>query len=387
MKINRHIILILSGLRIAASGFGQPDSLQRITWKGFVKDMAGAYAFGSFDATAFSQLIHNRISLSADITPRLRGRVELRNRVFSGSLLQKTPGFADAMDPHLGLIDLSHRWADRQHLLVLSEFDRAQLTYARDDWDVTLGRQRINWGMNNVWNPNDIFNAYNFLDFDYEERPGADALRLRYFAGTERTLEFALKPDKRPGDHIAAILYRFNSRGYDHQLLAAIHRRDIVLGTGWAGSIGETGFKGELSYFHPIEQFADTSGTLSASVMIDRTFPEETYVSASLWYNSRPEDMSGSLLTGTNRLSPKSLFPYRMAFHAGLVKGFGSRYTLAAALVFAPERATLILLPSMSCMIDESWDVDLTVQSYFAQEADIYRMSGGACFLRGRWSF
>ena len=43
-----------------------------------------------------------------------------------------------------------------------------------------IGRQRINWGTTTIWNPNDIFNAYNFLDFDYEERPGMDGGKFQY---------------------------------------------------------------------------------------------------------------------------------------------------------------------------------------------------------------
>ena len=37
--------------------------------------------------------------------------------------------------------------------------------------------------MNLVWNPNDLFNAFSFVDFDYEERPGSDALRIQKYTG------------------------------------------------------------------------------------------------------------------------------------------------------------------------------------------------------------
>lgn len=32
-----------------------------------------------------------------------------------------------------------------------------------------------------AWNPNDWFNTYNYFDFDYEERPGTDAIRVRVY--------------------------------------------------------------------------------------------------------------------------------------------------------------------------------------------------------------
>ena len=83
-----------------------------------------------------------------------------------------------------------------------------------------------------------------FLDFDFEEQPGADAIRLRYLPKPERTLELAYRPGKLSGEHVAAILFRFNRKEYDHQIFSGIHHRDLVIGTRWAGSMRETGFKG-----------------------------------------------------------------------------------------------------------------------------------------------
>ncbi len=90
-----------------------------------------------------------------------------------------------------------------------------------DKFQVTLGRQRINWGQTFVWNPNDIFNAYSYFDFDYIERPGSDAVRLQYFPSSSSVAEFAVKVDDE-NDITAAGLYRFNKWGYDIQFLAGL---------------------------------------------------------------------------------------------------------------------------------------------------------------------
>jgi hypothetical protein len=383
----RHIIAWMLALLCVSTGFSQADSLRKWQWKGFIKDMTGGYAFGCFDETAYSRLLHNRITLTSDLTSQLSVRVDVRNRIMSGSLMRKTPGWADAMDPKQGLIDMSFRWIDQRDVLFLSEIDRLQMTWSRETWDLTAGRQRINWGINNVWNPNDLFNTYNFLDFDYEERPGADALRFRYFGKEDKTFEVAWKPGKVSGEHVAALMYRFNHKGFDHQFMSGIFHRDLVVGMGWAGSIGETGFKGEWSYFHPIQRFTDTSGILSGSLMFDRTFPENQYASASIWYTNRPAGMGGSLLNSTMRLTPKTLFPYKFAMHAAYVKSFGSGFALTASIVFAPEKSTFIILPSLSREIDASWDVDLTVQTLLSNNVGACAMSGAAAFLRLKHSF
>lgn len=124
-------------------------------------------------------------------------------------------------------------------MVVHSVIDRMLLQYTTNNWDIKIGRQRINWGINNIWNPNDIFNAYNFLDFDYEERPVNDALRIQHYLKNNSTLELAYKPSKNITEHIAAALYKFNKKKntYDWQLLTGIYKTDVVIGGGWAGTL------------------------------------------------------------------------------------------------------------------------------------------------------
>ena len=62
-----------------------------------------------------------------------------------------------------------------------------------EKWELTLGRQRINWGVNLAFNPNDLFNAYSLIDFDYQERPGSDAIRFQYFTNELSSFETAVQ--------------------------------------------------------------------------------------------------------------------------------------------------------------------------------------------------
>jgi len=71
--------------------------------------------------------------------------------------------------------------------------------------------------------------------------------------------------------------------------------------------------------------------------MFDRTFPEDRYASASICYTNRPMGTNGNLLNANMRLTPKSLFPHRLALHAAYVKRFGSGIAFSAGCVFAPE--------------------------------------------------
>jgi hypothetical protein len=380
-------LLIASVIILFSPVLSAQDAWKPMEWKGYVKDLQGVNVYGQFDSSSFSNLIHNRIILKADISKRLSGRLEVRNRIYTGSFIHKTPGFSQGLDPYPELLDLSILWIDDPSLVFHSVIDRLLLSYSMEKWDVTIGRQRINWGMNTVWNPNDIFNAYNFLDFDYEERPGNDALRIRYHPKENSSIEWAWKPGKEKDQHIASFLYRFNRDKYDLQFLGGVCLSDIVVGAGWAGSIGEKGFKGELSYFHPATHPFDTMGVLSASLMMDHTLKNGWYLSASLLYNSHPAGFSGDAGIFSSDLSAKSLFPFRYSFYTGVVKNIATLFNLTASIVYAPDHHSLIIFPSMSYNASEALDIDLTIQSFFASDQGRYALQGGALYLRGRWSF
>jgi hypothetical protein len=381
------LLLISAVSMLMSCVYAQEQVEKRSEWKGYIKNLQGLDIYGSFDSAAWTGLIHNRINFKARMNDRLTFRLDLRNRVFFGTGMSKTPDFAQQIDKYPGLLDLSVVWIDQPSLVVHSVIDRMLIAYGVPKWDVTIGRQRINWGMNNVWNPNDIFNAYNFLDFDYEERPGNDAIRIQHYPKENATIELAWKPGRNRDSHIASFLYRFNRKKYDWQLLAGIFNTDLVAGAGWAGSIGEKGFKGEVSYFHPFRNISDSSGTISASIMMDQTFKDGWYLSASILYNGNPSGFMGSRGIYMSDISAKSLFPFRYAFHTGVVKNVADVWNLSAAFVYSPDHSSLIFFPTFSYNASERFDADLTVQSFFADNQGAYRMQGAAVYLRGKWTF
>lgn len=372
---------------IACLVTAQDDGKQLLEWNGYVKELPGLVFPGHGDSLRWMNLIHNRVNVKVNAGPSLSARVEIRNRVFFGSQVGKTPDFGATIDDYPGFFDLSKLWVDRPSLVVHTVVDRLLLAYSATKWDVTLGRQRINWGVNNVWNPNDIFNAYNFLDFDYEERPGNDAVRIQHHPGENTSVEFAWKPGRTRDTHVASLLYKFNRKGFDMQFLGGVYNADWVVGAGWAGSVGESGFKGEASYFHPRRRMFDTTGVLGASVMIDRTLKRDWYISGSVLYNSRPSGGLGEGGIYSTNLSAKSLFPFRWSLYLGAMKSMETVYGFSAAVVYSPTRNSLILFPAFSWNASESLDFDVTLQSHLASDNGRYRSQGSALYLRGKWSF
>ncbi|MNF28129.1 hypothetical protein D3C84_87990 [compost metagenome] len=355
---------------------------------GYIKDMQSTYFMKEIDSNASANLIHNRLNFKLNIAPKFTGRLEIRNRIFYGEIIKQTPNFSESIDQDNGLFDLSYLWIDEESIVAQSMIDRMLIQYSDAKWDITIGRQRINWGINNIWNPNDIFNAYNILEFDYEERPGSDAVRVQHTLNNAGILELAYAPGKNSEEHIAAALYKFNKWQYDFQFLGGIYQTDYVLGGGWAGNIKEAGFKGEMNYFHPQENSADSVDTFNLSLMSDITFKDDWYVSFTALYNSNPSNI---LLTNGSLYSPnisaKSLFPFRYNFHTTVMKTFSPITSLNFSFIYSPEKNTLILFPYYAWNVANNFDIDFILQSFFQEELQSYENLVNAFFIRGRWSF
>ena len=118
-----------------------------------------------------NHLIHNRLNIRGYIKDNFSIGLELRNRVlFDEGRFNDDDGY----------FDLSHYFVNDSKFKIHSMIDRIWLKYQKEKIEISIGRQRVNWGINTIWNSNDLFNAYNFIDFDYIERPGSDVIRFQY---------------------------------------------------------------------------------------------------------------------------------------------------------------------------------------------------------------
>jgi hypothetical protein len=358
----------------------------RIKLHGYIKDMQTQTFIDNSESLITGNFIHNRINFKWDISQNVYLRAEARTRFYYGEQVKKTFEFGKQIDSDNGLIDLSYNVIDDTSMVLNTLLDRFLINWSNSNWDITLGRQRINWGINLVWNPNDIFNAFNYFDFDYEERPGTDALRIQFSISNISSIEAAYKLSDKPKEQVAAILYKTNIRKYDWQNIVGVYHTDILLGTGWAGNIKNTGFKGELSYFQPYEK-TDTSGTLAASVSLDRSFENDYFVMVSYLFNSKGKTLQSGIneLAGAE-LSAKRLMPFEHSFFAQLNKIFNPISSGTIAFIFSPTKNTLIIMPSLAFSISEDWDLSLIGQSFFSDVNKVYRTLGNGIYLRLRWS-
>lgn len=359
-----------------------------ISHNGYIKNIQNTYFIQKIDSNASMNTYHNRLNLKFVVAPKWSGRLEIRNRIFYGEQVKKTVDFGNSINQYDGVFKLSQIWINEQSIIFHSVIDRMLLNYSDNNWEITLGRQRINWGITTIWNPNDIFNAYNFLDFDYEERSGNDALRIQRNLTPNSEIEFAYKQGKNKNEHTAAIRYQFNKWEYDFQFLSGITEADYVFGGGWAGNYKKAGFKGEMSYFLPKSVRLNSYENLSISILAEQTFKNDWYVSIAGLFNSNPANNTNVIEHNFNStLSAKSLFPYRYSFYAAAIKTISPIMTLNLSTIYAPEKNTLILIPNYSWNIATDFDFDFTAQSFFTNQNNSYPNSITQIYFRIRWSF
>lgn len=364
---------------------------EKINWlefRGYVKDLQNVSFGNKLESATTGILLHNRLNFKVNFSSTVSAKIEMRNRIFAGNQILPIPDFNKQIEKDNGLLSLSFNWLDNKTLIGNTIFDRAYVQYQSPKMDVKIGRQRINWGINTIWNPNDIFDAYNFLDFDYEERPGSDAVRLQFYPKENLSIEAAYKPAKDKNKHVAAALFKVNQWQYDFQFLGGIAERDAVLGLGWAGRIGEMGFKGESTLFQPLKKNEDSLRAFVSSLMLDYTTSNAWYFSASILFNYTEGVETFNANTVFNpTFTAKNLSPYRYNFYAGVGKTITPIVSMNVSILYAPKFDVLVFFPSLTYNVAQNFETDLVVQSFFASYPTRFKAQGTSVFLRFKWSF
>ena len=338
-------------------------------------------------------LFHNRLNFYWYGGEHFNASFQFRNRLMYGETLQLIPGYIDNIGKTDGILDLSWNLLSGDTYVLNSTIDRVLLQYTTGGFSATVGRQRINWGQTFVWNVNDIFNAYSYFDFDYEERPGADAVRLQFYPNYTSTIELAAKIDS-AGKVTAAAMYRFNVLSYDIQFLAGmLNEEDYLGGIGWSGNIGGAGFRGEASYFHPKHNFSDTTGMFMVSVGLDYIFPNTLMLQGEYLYSSNPFTSGfGFIDYYSGPLTVKQLaFTEHTIFASGSYQITPLFYASLAGMYF-PKLKGYFIGPNLSYNILSNIDLSFFLQ-YFNSEQEnpingnISRQHITLWFLRFKWSF
>jgi hypothetical protein len=285
--------------------------------------------------------------------------------------------FQDELTTSSYYFDLKYEWLEEDNLYGTSEIDRLYLNWRQQKWEVVLGRQRIAWGTCLVWNPTDLFNPFDILDFDYEERPGTDALQIQYFIGPVSQFNISATPGRTRQDVIYAGRYVANRWDYDFAVIAGWQRNSLRLGTNWAGQLFDGGFRGEILYTDPNMKYRtfNPEATSIFDLYVDRevsrpfwtialsgdyTFSNSFYIHTEYLYNglgttgkagSRRFDV---IFTGELTPARQSIFQEFAYQLTPLLRG-------DFFIIFNPNDKSWIAAPSLQYSVATNWELYLLV--------------------------
>ncbi len=357
---------------------------------GYLKNMQTAHFTDVNTDWQFINLIHNREDFRYYPGKAWQVHVGMRNRIYYGpsvGLLAQNSALFKSVNSYF---DLQKTIAKGPSYIVHSTLDRFSLKYTHKRWEVTTGRQRINWGQNLVWNPNDIFNAYSYFNFDYEERPGADGIRIQYYPSGVSDVEVAYKPGKTLDSTIAAGLYRFSWRSYDIQVLGGWMNKDYVLGGGWSGVMKGAGFNGEITAFVPDGGNAAGDVSVSASAGANYTFQNSMYLHISYLYcgtGMLKADSARQDILFSQVVSAKTLSPARHSIFAEAAYQFTPLIRGNISGIVAPADGSFFLGPFLNFSISNNVEFLAGGQLFFGASRSIYGGYGQFVFARLKWSF
>ncbi len=351
------------------------------TIKGYIKYLPSYLDYDNNSNSEINHLIHNRINLKGYFKEHFSIGFELRSRMVYGDNIN--------ISKDTGIIDLSNFFVDKPKFKLHSMIDRMWFKYQKNKIEISIGRQRVNWGINTIWNSNDLFNAYNFIDFDYIERPGSDVIRFIYNGDNLSSLEFVYKPNLNNVGVIAA-LYKINKIGYDFQFFGAnYYDQDFALGGGWAGNIRNAGFKGEVSYFVTKNPIPDDN-SFSLSTSFDYSFKNGIYILGSYLFNSKGVSNSNIFNLGAineNVLSPKNLMPSKNSYMIQTSKPISPAINSSLTFLYGQGINFLYISPNISYDINSDFDLNFIGQLFYADVNGNFKSIMNGIYLQLRYSF
>jgi hypothetical protein len=397
----KSLLALFSFLVISQSipALNKADNEFPVNLNGYMKVMPGLRLDNDFTDPGFYGIMHNRLNIRWDIASGISLHLEGRNRLLYNDMLnnlaadffEMMPGIEGIKDLYSQddyLTDLSWVWLSDDGFIGHSEIDRLFLSWSRDNWRIRAGRQRINWGINLVSNPNDLFNTYSFFDFDYPERPGADAIRVQHYLSGLSSIEIAVRPARRSRELVAATKYIINLQGYDIQAIGGYYNNRLALGGGWAGHIKGAGFKGEATWFYDLNKKNGTErGNLVAATGLDYMFPDGTFVVAEFLYNGGHERISQEAFTITEPLQPDNIMFSKYAITLSADHSFSPIISSGLAVMTLPDIEAVFIMPNLNYSLMTNLDLEVLTQIFAGGKNTIFENAGYALFVAIKYSF
>ncbi|SMO51881.1 hypothetical protein [Fodinibius sediminis] len=354
---------------------------------GYLKELGQLALDNNLATVRYNNIIHHRLETDWSLSRHFSFQLDMRNRLMNGYNVLYQPGYDRLLEKDQGYLDLSWVPIHTSRTLLHTQIDRMHLTYQDGDYEAALGRQRLNWAKTFVWSPNDLFNNFAYLDFDYEERPGTDALSFQYSWDFASSIHIAFQFADRSKDLVAAIMLREHWQTYDWQFIAGQYHNQLALGGGWAGYIGDAGFKGEIAYFQPEAPLFRTAGRFSATTAFDYMLSNGLYLQAELLYNGGHDTTSDPFSSLVRPPSADNLFIARSGIFLNGSYQLHPLVSGSMGVISSVDKSLFIFLPQLTFSIAEDLDFLILSQLLKGGLFSDNIATPNLLFMRLKWSY
>jgi hypothetical protein len=367
------------------------ETSKKINVNGHIQAMHMLWANEAFENWQTMNSLSNRMDFRWYPSNNIRTHIGIRNIFNYGQIVSDFyPAMAYMAVIDQGKLDLTAMISKNKSHFLYTKLDRMNFEFTSGNLTFTVGRQRINWGINIVWNSNDIFNAYNYFDFDYIEKPGCDAIHVQYYTGMTSSIQFAYKLDH-DNRSTYALMYQFNKLEYDFQFLTGIlNDDDFILGLGWAGQIEGAGFVGEITYFKNIDNAKEKKEILVGSISVNYTFSNNLMIQGAFLYNSNGTNRkagSENIFILGREISAKEFTRAKYSIFGQLSYPLTPLINTDLSGIFNPSDNSGYVGPSITYSLTKNIDLTINSQIFIGSNGSEFGNYGSMFFTRLKWSF
>lgn len=367
---------------------------------GYVKYLFSSTSYPGYSEKFSDHLLHSRLNSRWYATENLTFAAEFRMRAFFGETIENIPNYSDEIKKNTNLLDLDFAVWNSQNSFGYLEVDRLWADWVKDSWQLTLGRQRIAWGTNWVWNPTDLFNPRSVLNFDYEELPGSDAFRIQYYTGPVSKIDFVINPRNRKEDLTFAGLVSFNEWDYDFNIIAGYRKEKWLVGGGWVGDIFGAGFRGEIlvsespqkDFYQPeyelfnLKALSEKKNPVSTALSIDYTFPNSFYIHTEFLYNSNGAKELTALYRSES-IELDLLSPARFSLFQEFAYDITPLIRASLFIIYNPDDQSYVIVPSLNMSVITNLDAYVTGLLFNGNKLTEFGDYGESIYFRVKYAF
>lgn len=385
-------LVALCVLFLSGSGATGASSWLDISFRGYLKDLLSIseqqYGLGGSDQDwAAGNVLHMRQNLRWFPLESVTCGIEVKTRHFLGENIRSTVEYNEGLSSQATYFDWTWFLVEEDNSSLVTTVDRAWIESYLGPAQFTVGRQRIAWGTNLVWNPVDLFNPVSPFDFDSEERPGADAARVQYYTSPTSKLEFAVAPGRESWRSVVAGLYRINRWEYDFYLVGGWWRSSGVVGGAWAGQVRGAGFRGEWLYAHPSGGWQYTEPFTLAAISGDYTFPNSLYLHGEALYNSEGTTGEAGRWRLWEAIERGELSPGRVSLFDEVAYSFTPLVRGSLSGILNPFDHSWYLGPAVYWSLTDNLDLNLSALLFEGEEGTEFGDMGEILFASIKYSF